>query len=220
MPRRRRAFYSLGEEIAHSVTHGLGAVLSMVGLVMLVHRAYASGDPWRIVSFAIFGTTMVVLYVSSTLYHALIPPRARNVFKILDHVAIFLLIAGSYTPFLLVSLRSAWAWVLFGVVWGLTLGGVIFKVFFTGRFKLVSTLLYLGLGWLGIVVMKPLIPQISTSGLVWLVAGGLAYSLGTIFYLWRGMKYHHAVWHVFVMVGTFCHFWVVYEYVGRLQSGY
>lgn len=216
MTGRRRAFYSLGEEIAHSTTHGLGAALSLFGLIMLINRAAISGDPWRVVSFTIFGSSMFILYASSALYHALTPPRARNVFKILDHAAIFLLIAGSYTPILLVSLRSSWGWVLFGVVWGLALGGIVFKVFFAGRFKLASTILYLGLGWLGVVVMKPLIPQITSNGLVWLIAGGLAYSIGTIFYLWRGMKYHHAVWHVFVMVGSFCHFWVVYEYVGRL----
>lgn len=215
MSGQRRAFYSLGEEIAHSLTHGLGAALSVAGLVLLINRAVASGDPWRLISFTIFGATMVVLYTSSTFYHALSPPRARNVFKILDHAAIFLLIAGSYTPFLLVSLRSVWGWILFGVVWGLALGGIVFKVFYVGRFKLASTLVYLGLGWLGVVVMKPLLPQITTGGLLWLIAGGLAYSIGTIFYLWRAMKYHHAVWHVFVMVGSICHWWVVYDYVGR-----
>ena len=130
MDRRQRGFYTLGEEIAHSVTHGLGAALSVVGLVLLVVRAVRADDPWRVVSFAIFGATMILLYVSSTLYHALRPPRARRVFKILDHSAIYLLIAGTYTPFLLVSLRGAWGWSLFGVVWGLTVAGVVFKAFF------------------------------------------------------------------------------------------
>ena len=212
---RRRAYYSLGEEIAHSVTHGLGAVLSVVGLMLLIIRAANTGDLWHIVSFTIFGATLVVLYVSSTLYHALIPPRARQVFKVLDHIAIYLLIAGSYTPFLLVTLRGPWGWSLFGVVWGLSIAGIVFKVFSAGRFKLLSTIFYLGLGWLCVVAAKPLVSQVPAEGLVWLVAGGLAYSVGTIFYLWRGMKFHHAVWHVFVLVGSTCHFWAIYEYVGR-----
>jgi hemolysin III len=214
MARRRRGFYTLGEEIAHSVTHGLGAALSVVGLVLLVVRAVRADDPWRVVSFAIFGATMILLYVSSTLYHALRPPRARRVFKILDHSAIYLLIAGTYTPFLLVSLRGAWGWSLFGVVWGLTAAGVVFKAFFAGRYKLLSTLLYLGLGWLIVVAVKPLLALVPAGALGWVLAGGLAYSLGTVFYLWRAMKYHHAVWHVFVLAGTFCHFWAVYAHLG------
>jgi len=219
MPGRRQAFYSLGEEIAHSVTHGTGAVLSVVGLVLLTVRAVRTGDPWYVVSFAIFGATMVVLYTASTLYHALKPPRARRVFKILDHGAIFLLIAGTYTPFLLVSLRGPWGWSMFGVVWGLATAGILFKVFFAGRFKLVSTLLYLGLGWLCAVATKPLLARVPAEGLAWLLAGGLAYSAGTLFYLWRGMRYHHAVWHLFVLAGTACHFWAIYEYVGRPPLG-
>jgi len=214
MAERRRAHYSLGEEIAHSITHGLGVVLSVVGLVLLVARAVRAGDPWQVVSFAVFGATMVVLYTSSTLYHALKPPRARRVFKILDHGAIYLLIAGSYTPFLLVSLRGPWGWSLFGVVWGLAIGGVVFKVWFAGRFKLVSTLIYLGMGWLCAVATKPLLQHVPHAGLAWLLAGGLFYSGGTVFYLWRGMRFHHAVWHLFVLAGTCCHFWAIYQYVG------
>jgi hemolysin III len=214
---RRRAYYSLGEEIAHSTIHGLGAVLSALGLMLLIVRASRTGDPWCTISFAIFGATMVLLYVSSTLYHALIPTRARKVFKILDHAAIYLLIAGTYTPFLLVSLRGSWGWSLFGIVWGLAIGGVLFKVFCVGRYKLVSTLLYLGMGWLGLIAAKPLLSQVPKGGLIWLLAGGLAYSAGTIFYHWRGMKYHHAVWHIFVLAGTLCHFWAVYEYIGQPQ---
>jgi len=219
MAEHRLAHYSLGEEIAHSITHGLGVVLSVVGLVLLMVRAVRADDPWQIVSFAVFGATMVVLYTSSTLYHALKPPRARRVFKILDHGAIYLLIAGSYTPFLLVSLRGPWGWSMFGVVWGLAIGGIVFKVWFAGRFKLVSTLIYLGMGWLCAVATKPLLHSVPGPGLLWLLAGGLFYSGGTVFYLWRGMKYHHAVWHLFVLAGTCCHFWAIYEYVGRAGPG-
>jgi hemolysin III len=213
MLERRRAHYSLGEEIAHSVTHGVGAAASAVGLVLLILRAVHTGDAWVVVSFAIFGATMVVLYCSSTLYHALKPPRARKVFKILDHAAIYLLIAGSYTPFLLVSLRGAWGWSLFGVVWGLAIAGIVFKAFFAGRFKLFSTLLYLGLGWLIVIAIKPLIAHVPPRALVWVLAGGLIYSGGTVFYLWRGMKYHHAVWHLCVLAGSACHFWAIYAYL-------
>ena len=209
----RRPHYTTGEEIAHSVTHGIGAALSVAGLVLLILRAVQTGDPWRVVSFAIFGATMVLLYTASTLYHALIPPRARHVFKVLDHALIYVLIAGTYTPFLLVSLRGPWGWSLFGVVWGLTVAGVVFKTMFVGRFRLVSTLLYLGLGWMCVIAIKPMIANVPTGGLIWLLAGGLAYSLGTIFYMWKGMRYHHAVWHVFVLAGTACHFQAVYGYL-------
>ena len=214
MHARRKAFYSLGEEIAHSITHGIGAGLSILGLILLLVRGVRTGDPWVVVSFAIFGSTMVILYTASTLYHALVPPRARKVFKILDHAAIYLLIAGTYTPFLLVSLRGSWGWTLFGIVWGLAIFGVLFKVFFAGRFKLVSTLIYLGMGWLCAVATKPLLAAVPHAGLLWMLAGGLAYSGGTAFYLWRGMKYHHAIWHLCVLAGTICHFWAVYHYVG------
>ncbi len=213
MKEKRRAFYSLGEEIAHSVTHGIGTALSVAGLVLLVIRAVHTGDPWRVVSFSIFGASMIVLYASSTMYHALTPPRARRVFKILDHSAIYLLIAGSYTPFLLVTLRGGWGWSLFGVIWGLTVLGIVFKAFFAGRFKLVSTILYLGMGWLVVIAIKPLLANVPRDALLWLLYGGLAYSLGTIFYLRRDMKYSHAVWHVFVLAGTICHFYAIYEYL-------
>jgi hemolysin III len=211
---RRRAHDSLGEEIAHSVTHGVGAALATLGLVLLVVRAVHTGDPWRVVSFAIFGGTMILLYTASTLYHALVPPRARRVFKILDHCAIYLLIAGTDTPFLLVSLRGPLGWSLSGVVWGLAAGGIVFKAFSAGRYRLHSTLLYLGMGWLSVAAIKGLWATVPAGGLWWLLGGGLAYSAGTVFYLWRGMRYHHAVWHVFVLAGSVCHFWAVYAYLG------
>lgn len=212
--RPRKARYTRGEEIAHSTTHGVGAVLAVVGLVLLIKRAAFAGDTHMLISFTIFGVSMVLLYTASSLYHALIPRRARRVFQILDHAFIYLLIAGSYTPFLLVSLRGAWGWSMFGVVWGLALAGVVFKVFFTGRFRLLSTLLYLGMGWLCVISIKPMIANVPAAGLWWLLGGGLFYSLGTVFYMWKGMRYHHAVWHLFVMAGTACHFVAIYRYVG------
>ena len=207
----RKAHYSLGEEIAHSTTHGVGAALSVgPGWRCAPLR---TGDAWHVVSFAVFGATMVLLYVASTVYHA-IPRRARRVFKGLDHSSIYVLIAGTYTPLSLVNLRGTWGWTLFGIVWGLALFGVLFKVYFVGRFKLVSTLIYLGMGWLCAVATKPLLAAVPHAGLLWMLAGGLAYSGGTAFYLWRGMKYHHAIWHLFVLAGSICHFWAVYRYVG------
>lgn len=210
----RAAAYTTGEEIAHSVTHGVGAALSAAGLVLLVVRAAQAGDPWRVVSFAIFGATLVLLYLASTLYHALRPPRARRVFQILDHGAIYLLIAGTYTPFLLVSLRGGWGWSLFGVVWGLAAAGIVFKSFCAGRYRVVSTLLYLAMGWLCVIATGPLLRAVPRDGLLWLLAGGLAYSGGTVFYLWKRLPYHHAVWHLFVLAGSICHFCAVYGHLG------
>lgn len=205
--------YTAREEVAHAATHGIGALLSIVGLVLLVVRAAQTGDVWRVVSFAIFGTSMVLLYSASTLYHARVHSPRRRLYKIADHSLIYVLIAGTYTPFLLVSLRGAWGWSLFGVVWGLTLAGIAFKVWFAGRFRLVSTLLYLGLGWLCVIAAKPMLENVPTGSLWWLLAGGLSYSLGTFFYMRKSMRYHHAVWHLFVLAGTACHFQAVYGYL-------
>ena len=156
----RRKNYTTGEEVAHSVSHGIGAGLSVLGLVLLILRSAESGDPWRVVSVTIFGASMFILYISSTIYHALYPPRARHVFKILDHSSIYVLIAGSYTPYLLISLRGGWGWAMFGVIWGLAIAGIIFKAFFVGRFKRASTLLYLAMGWLCAVAIKPMIDNV------------------------------------------------------------
>jgi len=205
--------YTLREEIAHAGTHGLGAALSIVGLVLLIVRSSATGDPWKVVSFTIFGTSVVLLYGASTLYHAMVNSPRRSTFKALDHAMIYVLIAGTYTPFLLVSLRGPWGWSMFGVIWGLTLVGIGFKAFFAGRFNVVSTLLYLALGWICVIAIKPMIENVPAAGMWWLLGGGLAYSFGTIFYLWKRLAYHHAIWHLFVLAGTACHFVAVYEYL-------
>lgn len=205
--------YSILEEIASSVTHGIGLLLALAALSVLVVFAALRGDVWHVVSCAIYGTTLVLMFAASTLYHSIPWPRAKAVLKVVDHSAIFLLIAGTYTPFLLVSLRGPWGWSLFGVVWGLALMGVIFKIAFAGRFKLFSTLVYVGMGWLVIIAIRPLYHNLPFGGLFWLVAGGLFYTAGTIFYLGRRIPFNHAIWHVFVFAGSLCHFFSVMLYV-------
>lgn len=213
-PPQDRHRYTRGEEIAHSVTHGIGAALAVAGLVLLAVRAHASGDPWRMVSFAVFGATLVLLYTVSCLYHAMIPRRAKRVFRSLDHAAIYLLIAGTYTPFLLVCLRGGWGWSMFGVIWGLAIIGVVFKSMYAGRFRVVSTALYVGMGWLAVITLKPMLANVPAGALIWLLAGGLFYTGGTAFYLWKKLPYHHAVWHLFVMAGSACHWIAIYRYLG------
>jgi len=210
---KTKSTYSLSEEIASSVTHGIGVLLALAALSVLVVYAVLRGTAWHVVSCAVYGTTLVLMFAASTLYHSLPWPRSKAILKIIDHSAIYLLIAGTYTPFLLVSLRGPWGWSLFGVVWGLALIGVGFKVFFAGRFKLISTLVYVGMGWMVVVAIKPLCQSLPLGGLLWLVAGGLFYTFGTIFYLWRRLPYNHAIWHAFVFAGSLCHFFSVILYV-------
>jgi hemolysin III len=205
--------YSVAEEIAHAITHGVGLLFSVAGLVVLVVFASLRGDVWHIVSCSIYGTTLVLLYTASTLYHAIPSPRAKGVFRILDHAAIYLLIAGTYTPFTLVNLRGPWGWTLFGVVWGLALFGVVLEGVAQQRVRILSVVLYLGLGWLVAIAVKPLLDSVAIGGLVLLLLGGLAYSVGVVVYGWRRLPYHHAIWHVFVMVGSVCHFFAVLFYV-------
>lgn len=198
------ADYSLAEEIASAITHGLGAVASVGAGAVLVTLAALSGDIWSIVGSSVFVGTLVLLYTASTLYHAVPPGRAKVALKTFDHCAIFALIAGTYTPFLLGGLRGPWGWSLFAVVWALAAAGIVFKLFFTGRFKLVSTLIYVGMGWLIVVATGPMRELLAPSTVAWLVGGGLAYTAGVAFYLSR-RRYAHAVWHGFVMAGSACH---------------
>ena len=197
--------FSRGEEIAHAVTHGIGMLGSLVGLVVLVVLAAAHGDTRLVVGVSVFGASMVILYTASTLYHALTAKRAKRVFELLDHGAIYLLIAGTYTPFLLVVLGGSWGWSMFGVVWGLAVLGIIYEVVLRRPWKWVSLAFYLALGWLVVVVAKPLVAALPPGGLVLMAAGGVAYTGGAVFYAWRGFPYHHAVWHLFVLIGTGCH---------------
>jgi len=205
--------HSLAEEIAHAITHGVGLLLSLAALTILVILASLRGDAWHIVSSSIYGATLVLLYAASTFYHALSSPRPKGVFRTLDHGAIYLLIAGTYTPFTLVNLRGPWGWTLFGVVWGLALCGVVLEAVAKPRARTLSLVLYLGLGWLAAIAVKPLLAAVGTGGLVLLLSGGLAYSGGVVFYVWRRLPYHHAIWHVFVMAGSVCHFFAVLFYV-------
>jgi hemolysin III len=205
--------WTLGEEVAHSITHGVGLLAALTGLVVLVVLAAATRDPWRITACSIYATTLVLLYAASTLYHALSATRARNVFRVLDHSAIFLLIAGTYTPFALVSLRGPWGWTLLGIVWGLAVIGVAAKAIYGTRWPILSTALYIGMGWTVVIALKPLVDHVPAGGVAWLVAGGLAYTGGVVFYAWTRLRYSHAIWHVFVLAGSVCHYIAVAFYV-------
>jgi hemolysin III len=211
--------YTPREELANALTHGFGAALSVAGLAVLVSLASVRGDAWSVTATAIFGATLVLLYTASTLYHSFQGESLKRLLRKVDHAAIFLLIAGTYTPFLLVSLRGPWGWSLFGVIWALAITGVVLKFWFTGRAKVLSTLLYLAMGWLVVIAINPLRQSVAPAGLWLLLAGGLSYTLGTVFYLWRRLPYHHAVWHLFVLGGSVCHFFAVFVAVVPSASG-
>ena len=205
--------YISGEEIASSITHGIGIILAVAGLGVLIAFASAHGNARHIVSVSIFGVTMILLYTASTVYHSARSPRARAVLQVFDHCAIFLLIAGTYTPFTLVSLHGIWGWSLFGVIWGLALLGIIFELTPFRRYRVVSLVLYLGMGWTLLAAVKPLLAGVAPGGLILLLAGGLAYTLGVGFYLSRKIRYHHAIWHLFVLAGSSLHFFAILFYV-------
>ncbi|MHC4766248.1 MAG: PAQR family membrane homeostasis protein TrhA [Planctomycetota bacterium] len=205
--------YSLAEEIAHAITHGVGLLLSVAGLTILVVFATLRGEAWHIVSCSIYGSTLVLLYAASTFYHALPAPRAKAVFRVLDHAAIYVLIAGTYTPFTLVNLRGGWGWALFGVVWGLAIFGVVLEAVARQRVRVLSLVLYLGLGWLAAIAVKPLFDSVGAGGLALLLLGGLAYTGGVVFYCWQRLPYHHAIWHIFVLAGSVFHYFAVLFFV-------
>ena len=205
--------YSLGEEMANSITHGIGILLAITALVILTVFAGIYGNAWHIVSVSIYGSTMILLYTASTLYHSIQQPRVKNILQVLDHSAIYLLIAGTYTPFTLVSLRGPWGWSLFGVVWGLAVFGMMLQLPFMRRWRTWSLGLYIGMGWVIVVAIKPLIGSVATGGIVFLVLGGLAYTTGILFYAWGKLKFHHAIWHLFVLAGSSLHFFAVLFYV-------
>ena len=218
MPSFTPRTYTVAEEISHSAIHALGSHLGAAMLALLVVFGAQSGSqvPWKVVSGAVFGASIILLYTVSSVYHAVTHPRAKQILEVCDHIAIYVLIAGSYTPFTLVTLRAqhpVLAWTIFGVVWGLTLAGVVFKVFTAGRLRMLSTLAYIGMGWIAVFAAKPLLAALPGAGFAWLVAGGCLYTLGTVFYLWRLMPFHHAVWHLFVLAGTVCHFFCILFYV-------
>jgi len=201
------------EEVANSATHGLGLLASLVGAFVLVSLAVEQGEVWHVVSAIVYGTTLVALYAASTLYHALKGTRARRVLRVLDHCAIYLLIAGTYTPITLVGLRGGWGWTLFGLAWGLAAAGMAFKVLTTGRFAILSTVAYVLMGWLCIVAVKPMFVLLSPGALALLGAGGLFYIVGIVFYHSNRVPYSHAVWHLFVVAGSVCHYLAIALYV-------
>ncbi|MGH8445367.1 MAG: PAQR family membrane homeostasis protein TrhA [Solimonas sp.] len=205
--------YSLGEEIAHAITHGVGILLAIVGLTVLVARAALYGDTWHVVASSIFGATLVLMYTASTLYHSIPLPRAKQVLRVIDHSSIYILIAGTYTPFTLVTLHGVWGWSLFSFTWGLAAAGVAFKIFSTGRFEKLSLVIYLAMGWCAIVAVQPILKHLETGGIILTVAGGLAYSGGVVFYLWERLRYHHAIWHLFVLAGSVLQYFAIFFYV-------
>lgn len=204
---------SVGEEIANSISHGVGLIMALVATPFLIMHAMQHADTALVVGASLFAATMVLLYLSSTLYHALPRGKAKRVFKIIEHSAIYLLIAGTYTPFTLGVLRGPWGWTLFGIIWGLAVIGVILKAFDKMRNPIISTSLYLLMGWLILIAVYPLYTRISVSGLLWLVAGGLAYTIGVFFFATDSrLQYGHFIWHLFVMVGTACHYVAILWY--------
>ena len=211
--------HSLREEFANALTHGLGAVAALCGSSVLITLAAIQGDVWQLGSAIIYGVTLILLYAASTLYHAIPHPPAKARLKVFDHCAIYLLIAGTYTPVALIAMRDNWGWWLFGTTWALAMLGVIFKLFFTGRFKLASPLIYVGMGWLVVIAIKPLLHSLDNWTLGWLFAGGLFYTGGTWFYMHPRLKYAHAIWHVFVLLGSLSHYISVMSLVLRPRTG-
>lgn len=203
---------SLGEEIANSVSHGIGFVAAAVATPYLVAAALNRGTTAAVVGVSVFAATMMLMYMTSTLYHAIPGPRAKKVFRILDHNAIYLLIAGTYTPILLGVLSGAWGWTLFGLVWGLALAGIILKSISGVKYHGVALAIYVAMGWIVLIAVKPLFAAMPTKGIIWLVAGGLFYTGGILFYRNERMPYAHAIWHLFVIAGTVCHFIAIIGY--------
>ncbi len=197
---------SLGEEIANSITHGIGAALSIAALVLLVVFAALRGDAWRVVGFSIFGSSLFILYLTSTLYHSFTNRRVKRIFRVLDHSMVFILIAGSYTPITLTVLRGPWGWTLFGLIWGLAIFGIVMKIAFFDRFNTLSVVLYILMGWLVVIALKPLLSAAPMGLMIWMGIGGLSYTLGVIFYAWERLPFNHAVWHLFVLGGSISHF--------------
>jgi len=206
-------YYHKKEEFFNVVSHALGLVLSIIGLFLLIVKSSNSTVPYKLASFTIFGGSLILLYTASTVYHYVQNPLLRKRLNILDHAAIYILIAGTYTPFTLVTLHGPLGWTLFGITWGIALVGVVLKLFFTGRFDTISTIAYVGMGWIIVFAIKPLYTALPLAGLYWLFAGGLAYTLGAILYSRPTLRYNHAIFHVFVLLGSACHYIAIYTYV-------
>ena len=207
---KNRRQLSASEEIVNSITHGIGALLSIAALVILIIVAGQHGDIWYLVSFSIYGTTLILLYLSSTLYHSFTNPKIKNLFARFDHISIFLLIAGTYTPILLTSLRGVWGWTLFGIIWAMALAGAIIRSIYVYRFRKLMVAIYLVMGWMAVFAGQQIYEHLSGTSLTFLVLGGLAYSVGVVFYNWRKLPYSHGIWHLFVLAGSILHFFAIY----------
>jgi hemolysin III len=205
--------YSPAEERINISSHAFGLLLSIAALALLVSHATASGDVWHIVSFSIFGSSLIILFAASTIYHSARDADLRARLRVVDHASIYVLIAGTYTPFTLVTLNGSVGWTIFAITWGMAFSGIVLKLFFTGRYQLISTLMYVFMGWIIVFAISPLIDNLHPDGLSWLVAGGIAYTVGAILYGIKKIKFNHAIFHVFVLIGAFCHFMAVYFYV-------
>ena len=204
--RKNRYNQTLLEEIANSISHGLGLVLSIVGFTILIMLASRDGDLWRLTGYIIYGTSLTVLYLFSTVYHGLTHSRIKAIFRRLDHSAIYFLIAGTYTPVILISLRTTWVIFLLPVVWAMALFGIYMKVFYIHRFERLSLAFYILMGWLALIAAKPLFNSVPIESFIWIIVGGISYTIGIIFYTWYRLPYQHAIWHIFVLLGSISHY--------------
>ncbi|MGB8705554.1 MAG: hemolysin III family protein [Gillisia sp.] len=209
----QHSFYPPLEEKLNIFSHALGFLLSILGLILLILRAEEIGETIHLVSFSIFGASMILLYAASTFYHSARSHKLRYRLNILDHASIYVLIAGTYTPFALVTLHGTFGWVVFGVVWSMALTGIVLKLFYTGKYQTISTIMYVVMGWIIVFAIKPLMQELSPKGLIWLFSGGLSYTVGAVLFSLDRIKFNHAIFHIFVLLGTFCHFIAIYYYV-------
>lgn len=200
------------EEVVSAVTHGFGAVLAVAALIAMLY-AYNSGGTWHIMSCAIYGGSMVLLYLASTLYHSFTNQKLKAVFKFIDHAAIYVLIAGNYTPFALIPLHGEFGWTIFYIIWCVAAAGIVFQVFCVKKFKILATLCYIAMGWFAVVMIKPLLLTVPVETIYWLIGGGVLYTVGAVFYLMSKIPYHHAIWHLFVLAGSAAHFVAIAKYV-------
>ena len=213
MHNKNLTYYDSQEERLNVMTHGLGLLLSVVAFVLLVNKAIKIGETSHLLSFMVFGASLILLYSASTFYHYFQEPHIRRRLNILDHAAIYILIAGTYTPFTIHVLKGSLGWTIFGLTWGIALVGIVFKLFFTGKYDRISTIAYVAMGWIIIFAIKPLVAAMPPQGLRWVVAGGISYTIGAVLYSIDSIKYNHAIFHIFVLMGSFCHFMAVYYYI-------
>lgn len=217
---KRTEKWITAEEIANALTHGIGTVLAIAAVIlMFYHIARENGDLWHILSASVYGVSLILLYLMSTLYHSFFKlPKVCAVFKILDHSAIYLLIAGSYTPFLWIALRHSSGLAVSAGIWALAAAGIVWHCCNIRRFHILATLCYVGMGWMAVFLLPNLLNALPPSALLWLIAGGLSYTVGTVFYLWKGLPFQHTIWHLFVLGGSAAHFYCIYQFVLPMQS--